>query len=98
MGKDNEELKNDLRNAKTYEIEGLAEELTDPSGVLLITRDPLHHAELFSKYLAQHERIHRQSLTTGYWSLATHNYPPPISRISRWPPPLPVTESNDAIF
>jgi len=31
--------------------------MSDPTGVLLITRDPLHHAELFSKYLAENGRI-----------------------------------------
>jgi hypothetical protein len=29
----------------------------DPTGVLVITRDPLYHAELFSKYLAENSRL-----------------------------------------
>ena len=31
--------------------------IKDPTGVLLITRDPLHHAELFSKFLAKNAKI-----------------------------------------
>lgn len=43
---------------KETDIQGLmGEEIKDPTGVLFITRDPLHHAELFSKFLAKNGRI-----------------------------------------
>jgi len=38
-------------------ISGLAAEIKDPSGVILITRDPLKHAALFSQFLAENGRI-----------------------------------------
>jgi hypothetical protein len=40
-----------------YEIQGLDGAVIDPNGFLIITRDPLRHAELFSRYLAQHGKI-----------------------------------------
>lgn len=36
---------------------GLLDKIIDPTGVILITRNPLHHAELFSKFLADNGRI-----------------------------------------
>jgi hypothetical protein len=39
------------------EVVGFWGELEDPIGVFLITRDPLRHAELFSKYLAENGRL-----------------------------------------
>lgn len=47
-----------LKNGKEFSIEGLATpKIKDPTGVLLITRDPLKHAELFSKYLAENSEL-----------------------------------------
>ncbi len=46
-------LKNGLVN-----MEGVSHgDLIDPTGVLLITRDPLKHAELFSNFLVQNGRL-----------------------------------------
>ncbi len=38
-------------------IGGFLGKMIDPTGVILITRAPLHHAELFSKFLADNGRI-----------------------------------------
>ncbi len=44
---------------KTIAIDGLSRggTLSDPTGVLLITRNPLHHAALFSKFLADNMQV-----------------------------------------
>jgi len=43
---------------KSKETQGLYEiHIADPTGVIIINRDPLHHAQLFSNYLAQHVRL-----------------------------------------
>ena len=38
-------------------VAGIAEGIADPYGFLFITRDPLKHAELFSKFLAENGRF-----------------------------------------
>lgn len=41
-----------------HEVRGvIGHKLSDPAGVILITRDPLRHAELFSRFLAKNGRI-----------------------------------------
>ena len=46
------------KQGSIYYISGLDDSgLYDPTGVLLITRDPLLHAELFSKFLAKDGRL-----------------------------------------
>ena len=43
------------------EVEGVGRKgQKDPTGVILITRDPLRHAELFSKYISENGRIIQQ--------------------------------------
>jgi len=57
-----------LKNGVATEILGLwvfdegktYKGLTDPTGVILITRDPLRHAELFAKYISENGRIIQQ--------------------------------------
>lgn len=47
-----------FKEGKKHEVRGLiGHKLSDPAGVILITRDPLRHAELFSKFLVQNGRI-----------------------------------------
>jgi hypothetical protein len=42
----------------SYNVEGVSDTLLkDPTGVILITRDPLQHAQLFSKFIADNGRI-----------------------------------------
>ena len=40
-----------------YRIAGLASQIEDPTGVFLITRDPLKHGALFSQFLAENGAI-----------------------------------------
>lgn len=40
-----------------FNLEGMMGGTDDPSGVIVITRDPLRHAELFSNYLAENGRL-----------------------------------------
>jgi len=47
----------DRNTSSGYYIKHLPEKFIDPTGVLLITRDPLRQAELFSKFLAENGRI-----------------------------------------
>jgi len=45
------------KNDKLMTIIGIQDKLKDPTGVFVLTRDPLRHAELFSKFLAENGRI-----------------------------------------
>src|SRR5579872_2573255 len=46
------------KNSKEHEIRGLIGfKLKDPVGIILITRDPLRHAEIFSKFIAENSVI-----------------------------------------
>lgn len=46
-----------LKKQGKMTVVGFWGELEDPTGVILVTRDPLRHAELFSTYLAAHGRL-----------------------------------------
>jgi hypothetical protein len=46
-----------VKPQKSIRVQGLFNDIDDPTGVILITRDPLKHAELFSEFLAENGRI-----------------------------------------